>query len=638
MGCGVSKPPPESSDAPLEAVDRHFEDQPNKAQGVAATTKVVAKAKEGDSHTLEVDARAMAVFNLIDRNRNGAISHGETIATLERLEHDPTLVVDLFPSGANSPPISAAEFASIFKRGDESRVVIKPTSTIQAASAAPGEAATELVFTNEVTGEKHTFTVVVRARDLAEVPEAVSYQWKGDKVSWTCNVRGGRCNATSIDAVRWCVDAGKEVWIDALCIPLSGAPFAEHAPHMGELYLHTKVVPCELWGQGEEHLSRGWVQQEMLIPQLCDEVLSKEVIRDGVAQLIGGYEALSATDGLLSAAAWDLVAARLADDVYGEAALASEEALVAAALTAVGALREVGRGLWLDLNQLNGDGSHIAAVCKQGERCCFAERPEVAETLAALTAGVLDDTTRDVMNVLALGALARPGDLLKTVELVKKLHGNALLAARATVANMLFWEAGNRTYLHHVTGPPACLLNRSSEAAIDGSRTSLEPVSWILGQLAEGVENAGRVNTPTPELLGRLEKEFGAAPFTMEEDRTLAIFGTWNALTGQNLRMPDMRGADTNKHNIGHVKAQVGLLPQTHPQAYPQAYPQACPQACPQAYPRAHARSCRRIRRRIRAHAHDACAYTRTYGARTCTCTCVGGVDPVQGAPYICRL
>ena len=545
MGCSVSI----HLDAP--AVDRHFEDQP-KQQRPAATTAsapavTAAVSDDGDSGQLEKAARAAAVFNLIDHNRNGAICHGETVATLERLEHDPALIADLFPDGAASPALAAAEFASVFNRGSAPRVVVKPTATIQAAVAAPGEEAVELCFTNEVTGEKHKFSVVVRARDLAEVPEAVSYQWKGDKVSWTCNGRGGTCNATTIDAVRWCVEAGKEVWVDALCIPLSGAPFAEHAPHMGELYLHTKVVPCELWGQGVEHLSRGWVQQEMLIPQLCDEALTPEVIRDGASQLIAQYEALSQRERLLSAAAWDAVATSLAAD--GDDALASEEALLDAALKAVGALRQLSEPSWLDVKTLK-------EVCEDGERVRLAQKPEVADKVVELTAGVDDETSKLVMTVLAIGALGRPREMFETVQVVKRLHGDAALAARATVANMLFWHAGNRTYLHHVTGVAACLLNRSSEAAFDGSRTSLVPLTWVLGQLEQGCENAGRVNTPSPELLSRLEKEFGQAPFTVEADRTLAVFGTWNALTGDNRRVPDMSGADTNKHSIRHVQAQ----------------------------------------------------------------------------------
>lgn len=531
-------------------MDRHFDDQPEQPRP-AATTAIAAAAKAGasddDSRKLEKAARAAAVFNLIDHNRNGAICHGETVATLQRLEHDPTLIDDLFPNGAASPALTAAEFASIFNRGSAPRVVVKPTATIQAAAAAPDEEAVELCFTNEVTGEKHVFSVVVRSRGIAEVPEAVSYQWKGDATSWTCNGRGGTCNATTIDAVRWCVDAGKEVWVDALCIPLSGAPFAEHAPHMGELYLHTKVIPCELWGQGVEHLSRGWVQQEMLIPQLCDEALTPEVIRDGATQLIAQYEALSRRDKLLSQAAWDAVAARLAAD--GDDALASEGALLDAALKAVGALRQLSEPPWLDAARLND-------VCKQGDRVRLAEKPEVAARIAELTAGVEDETSKLAMTVLALGALGRPRDMFETAQVVKRLHGDAALASRATVANMLFWCAGKRTYEHHVTGVPACLLNRSSEAAINGSRTSLVPLTWVLGQLEEGCENARRVNTPSPELLGRLEKEFGQAPFTVEADRTLAVFGTWNALTGENRRVPDMSGADTNKYSVRHVQAQ----------------------------------------------------------------------------------
>ena len=48
-----------------------------------------------------------------------------------------------------------------------------------------------------------------------------------------------------------------------------------------------------------------------------------------------------------------------------------------------------------------------------------------AAEVAELTAGVEDETSKLAMTVLAIGALGRPREMFETVQMVKRLHGDA---------------------------------------------------------------------------------------------------------------------------------------------------------------------------------------------------------------------
>ena len=78
----------------------------------------------------------------------------------------------------------------------------------------------------------------------------------------------------------------------------------------------------------------------------------------------------------------------------------------------------------------------------------------------------------------------------------------------------------------------------------------------MLEHFAEAIKDAKRRAIPTPRLMQRLEDEYMRAPFTVEFDRTIAIFRTWNALTGENRRVPNQDGGETNDSNFSKVAAK----------------------------------------------------------------------------------
>ena len=582
----------------------------------------------GDRNTtagLRAAARAYSLFNFFDQDRDGLVTREEAMRAIAALraiqgvsgDHARVNDEQAAAYAALGDRVTADEFSEFYSRNP---ISVAPTVTLQNADIALAtdpslaDAVKHLTLRNVETGETQSFNVVVRPRDVAEVPEAVSYQWLGPKTEWSCDGKKGTVQASAIAAVAFCVNRGREFWLDGICIPLSGVDFPVHAVHMGELYLNARVIPCQMWGGDEAHLRRGWVQQEVLIPPFVDDAFSPEILATGAEELIAGYEAVSDNNRLLGKGARDFLVERIID--AGLAAAESEDAVGRAAIAAIESLASTSgdaacgdgedgdRGLlWGSLTTLTGPRGILDGFePNQGFAVDIKTKGTPREVLYDAFVGSEPPSERDLEDFLGVetderrcplmregrGAMIRvatttrgrtrrlvciallygllrharwrgetgAGTSFKAARMcLDVFHASETLAARCVVSNLVLYGAGNHTYRFHVTGVAGAIMNRSY-LTNSGSQTSLQPCTFMLEHFAEAVKDAKRRAIPTPRLLRRLEDEYMRAPFTVEFDRTIAIFGTWNALTGENRGLPNQDGGETNDSNFEKVAAQ----------------------------------------------------------------------------------
>jgi hypothetical protein len=212
------------------------------------------------------------------------------------------------------------------------------TVTIKEAAKGSGETITFICG-----GVTKVFDIELTIVEVSAVHAPVTYRWIGDPIEWSCGGKSGTGMTSTLRAFEWCIAHGKDFWLDAVCIPLSGVPFDKAAVHMGDVYFHAKgVIPCELWGEPLSHLGRGWVQQEILVPQLCDEILSEDVMRGCAREMLKGRLQVVTMVNLISPSAFESMTSALAGALPKPAT--SSPALMAALFDVLHGLAEQATG------------------------------------------------------------------------------------------------------------------------------------------------------------------------------------------------------------------------------------------------------------------------------------------------------